>query len=207
VINLPGFLAVAVILIVTPGQDTALTIRNTLAGGRSSGIWTAAGVAAGQTTWALLTAAGLAALVVTVAPVFTALRYIGAAYLCFLGLQALWAAHRRRKSVEAEPSLAFVAPRLALQRGFISNITNPKMVVFFPSLLPQFLAPAPGFALAAIALGLLFSLMTFTWLTGYSWFVAKLGDLLRRSEIRRAMDAILGTVLVGLGLRLALERR
>src|SRR6266516_3070028 len=92
--NLLAFLVVAVIVIVTPGPDTALTVRNTLLGGRRSGVFTGVGVAAGQATWTVATSAGIAALLVASEPVFRAIKYAGAVYLAFLGLQALRAAAR-----------------------------------------------------------------------------------------------------------------
>ena len=93
--NLAAFLVVAVVVIVTPGPDTALTIRNTLLGGRRSGVFTGVGVAAGQATWTIATSAGIAALLVASASVFRGVKYAGALYLVFLGLQALRAAVRR----------------------------------------------------------------------------------------------------------------
>src|SRR5918992_2760749 len=94
--ELLAFLGVAVVVIVTPGQDTALTVRNTLAGGRRAGVRTAAGVVAGQAVWALAASAGLAALLVASEPAFVALKLAGAAYLIFLGAQSLLAAIRGR---------------------------------------------------------------------------------------------------------------
>jgi threonine/homoserine/homoserine lactone efflux protein len=203
-----AFLAVAALVIVTPGQDTALTIRNALAGGRASGFATAAGVAAGQATWTLITSVGLAALLVAFAPGFIVLRAAGAAYLVFLGLQALWSALRKRPTGEpnarAEQRLT---PAKAFRRGLLSNLSNPKMVAFFPSLLPQFIPATHASPWLLPMLGLLFSCMTLTWLAGYTLVVVRIGDYLRRSSIKRAMDAVLGVVLVGLGVRLALERR
>src|SRR5918912_4360311 len=92
---LAGFLVVAVVVIVTPGPDTALTIRNTLLGGRRSGVFTGVGVATGQVTWTIATSAGITALLIASEPIFRAVRYAGAVYLAFLGLQALRAATRR----------------------------------------------------------------------------------------------------------------
>jgi len=93
-VNLAAFLGVSILVIIMPGQDTALTIRNTLVGGRGAGVLTAAGVASGQFIWTIATSAGLAALIVASEPVFTALKLAGAAYLIFLGAQALYAALR-----------------------------------------------------------------------------------------------------------------
>jgi threonine/homoserine/homoserine lactone efflux protein len=202
-----GFVALAIVVIVTPGPDTALTIRNSLLGGRRAGVATAVGVALGQATWSLATSAGVVALLVAVEPAFAALRIAGAAYLVVLGLQAIWSALRSRPAATDDIAGPRVRTGGALRQGVLSNLTNPKMAVFFPSLLPQFVSPdAPSFT-ALLALGLIFSLMTLTWLTGYAFAVARPGDVLRRSPLRRAIDAVTGVVLVASGIRVASATR
>jgi len=201
---LAAFLAVSIVVIVTPGQDTALTIRNTLVGGRTSGISTAIGVASGQAVWALATSAGLAALLVASEPVFASLRLIGAAYLVILGLQALRSAFGR---VDRRPAGSLghpVARRRALGQGLLSNLGNPKMAIFFTSLLPQF---GGSTFTSLMLLGLLFCALTLAWLSLYAVVVARAGEVLRRPRVRRALEASTGTVLVALGLRLAAESR
>jgi threonine/homoserine/homoserine lactone efflux protein len=205
VTHLAAFFGVAALVIVTPGQDTALTIRNSLLGGRLNGLATALGVCIGQCAWALATSAGLAALLVAFEPAFVALRLFGAAYLVFLGLQALLAAIGARPSRTtsgASPS-GPARPAVGFRQGLVSNLGNPKMAIFFPSLLPQF---AHSFA-ALLALGLVFAAMTLLWLSAYAVAVARAGDLLRRPRIRRLVDAVVGVVLVAFGVRLASEPR
>ena len=197
--ELVALLVVAAVVIVTPGPDTALTIKSSLAGGRRGGVLTAAGVATGQACWTLAASAGLAALLVASEPAFLALKYVGAAYLVLLGAQALLSALRGRD----RPHAGRPARGTPLRQGLISNLANPKMAVFFTSLLPQ---SASSFW-ALLALGLLFATMTLVWLSAYALVVARAGDLLRRSAIRRALDAVTGAILVALGLRIATERR
>ena len=109
--------------------------------------------------------------------------------------------------MDGEPSPATsgkpVTTGTALRQGLISNLGNPKMAVFFTSLLPQF---GSSFA-ALLALGLVFCTMTLVWLTAYAAAVAKAGDVLRKPAVKRAFDAVFGAVLVALGLRLATEPR
>lgn len=201
--DLAGFFALAIVVIVTPGPDTALTIRNSLVGGRGAGVATAVGVALGQATWSFATSAGVVALLVAVEPAFAALRIAGAAYLVVLGLQALWSAARSHASVDAPIASKRMRPGRALRQGVISNLTNPKMAVFFPSLLPQFVGTdAPSFA-ALLGLGLVFCLMTLVWLTAYALAVARAGDILRRSPVRRTIEAVTGIMLVAFGIRVA----
>jgi threonine/homoserine/homoserine lactone efflux protein len=196
-----AFLAVALVVICTPGPDTALTIRNTLLGGRRAGMFTALGVSTGQAIWTLAASAGIAALLVASEPAFRALKLLGAAYLVWLGAQTVWGAFRRRP-VEAAPRQP-LRTRRAWRQGVISNLGNPKMAAFFTSLLPQF-GDASFAAMAAF--GFLFCGLTLAWLTGYALVVAKAGDVLRRERVRRSIDTVMGAVLVGFGFRLATAR-
>ena len=205
-IELAAFLAVAAVVIVTPGPDTALTIRNTLLGGRRAGIFTAVGVSSGQATWTIATAAGVAALLAASEPAFVAVKVVGSAYLVWLGLTAIVNACRRRARTAGAPARGSLRPWTALRQGLLSNLGNPKMAAFFPSLLPQFAPQEHPFAMLLL-LGLVFCLMTLAWLTAYAFAVARAGDFLNRPRIRRAVEAVTGAVLVALGLRLATERR
>jgi len=199
----------SIIVIVTPGPDTALTIRNTLLGGRAGGVATAAGVALGQATWSVATSAGIAALLVAAEPAFVALKLAGAAYLVLLGAQALVSALRLGRSTEAAATLqrAGLRPATALHQGAVSNLTNPKMAVFFPSLLPQFVSPNMSSFAALLTLGLIFCVMTLSWLTVYAFVVARAGDVLRRARVRRVVEGLTGTVLVAFGIRVATAPR
>ncbi len=202
--HLGAFVGVSAVVICTPGPDTALTIRNTLAGGQRAGIGTAGGVAIGQAIWTVFAAAGVAALLRASEPAFLAVRAAGSAYLIFLGAQALWAAVRRRSGdpLLSVPSLR-VMPAAGLRQGVVSNLGNPKMAAFFTSLLPQFGSSFP----VLLALGLAFALMTLSWLTAYAFAVTRARRLLAPTRVRRALDAITGAVLVGFGIRLATEHR
>jgi len=205
-----AFLGISLVVITTPGPDTALTIRNTLLGGARGGVFTAIGVAAGQIVWALAASAGVVGLLVTSAPVFEALRLAGAAYLIWIGLQTLYSAFRPgaatlgASSGRAERRLGRAE---ALRQGVINDLANPKMAAFFASLFPQFVPQDSASFAALMVLGLVFSGMTLAWLVAYALAVAKAGDILRRSGIRRAIEGVTGAVLIAFGLRLASEHR
>jgi threonine/homoserine/homoserine lactone efflux protein len=192
-----AFVLLAAVVICTPGPDTALTIRNTLLGGRANGLRTAQGVAVGQALWTLAASAGIAALVAASQPVFTAVRIIGAAYLVWLGLQAFAAALRGRRHEERLRGSA-----AGFRQGLLSNLANPKMAVFSTSLLPQF---GTGFG-ELLALGLVFSTMTLVWLSAYAFAIARTKRFLVRGRVRRALDAVMAFTLVAFGVRLAAER-
>jgi threonine/homoserine/homoserine lactone efflux protein len=198
-----AFLGISLVVIMTPGQDTALTIRNTLVGGCRNGVRTALGVSCGQLVWALAASTGLAALLAASEPAFDAITLVGAAYLIALGAHALRDAIRGHADAPAPAP----APGRGFRQGLLSNLGNPKMAVFFTGLLPQF-APAEGSALATmLALGTVFAALTLVWLTLYAFAVARARDALLRPRVRRALDAVTGTALIALGLRITAERR
>jgi threonine/homoserine/homoserine lactone efflux protein len=196
------FVGISALVIVVPGQDTALTIRNTLLGGRGRGVATAAGVATGQAVWTTATAFGVGALLVASEPAFEAVRLAGAAYLVWLGARALWSV-LRRSGPPPRFTRSAQGVHTAFRQGLLSNLGNPKMLAFFTSLLPQFASSFAGL----LTLGLTFCALTLVWLTGYALVVTRAGALLRRARVQRAIEAITGTVLVALGLRLATEQR
>lgn len=203
--HLASFLAVSTVLIIAPGPDMALVGRNALFGGRRMAVATAIGVSTGLVVWSFAASAGVAALLRSSEPAFLALRVVGAAYLFSLGVQALRAAWSRHGSEaptgEGRPD---ARPRRAFRQGFLSNLGNPKIAIFFTSFLPQF-TPSGASFLQLLPLGLVFCLMTLVWMAGYGVFVAKAGDVLRRPRIRRTIEGLTGVVLIGFGLRLATE--
>ena len=204
--SLWAFIGISLLVIATPGPDTALTVRNTLLGGRRGGGLTAAGVAAGQMVWALATSAGLVALLVASEWMFEAVRWLGAAYLVWLGAQSMWAAwHGHRAPTAAVAAMSTRLSRAsAFRQGLLSDLGNPKMAVFFSSLLPQFSDASFG---SLASLGLLFAAMTFAWLLAYAIAISLAGDFMRRRAVWRTIEAITGAALVALGLRLASEQR
>jgi threonine/homoserine/homoserine lactone efflux protein len=188
------FLAVAVIVVVTPGVDMALVTKNALLHGRGAALATALGVNAGIALWTLAAALGVAAIVRASAEAFDVVKFAGALYLVYLGVQAL----RRRERV------GVAGRRLSpFRQGVISNALNPKIAVFFTSLLPQFGHSLP----ALLLLGALFNAVGLIWLTVYALAAARGRAALQRPRVRAALDYVSGVVLVGLGVRLAFERR
>ncbi len=206
--ELAAFFGIAVLVIVTPGQDTALTVRNTVLAGRRGGIFTAVGVSTGQGVWTVATSAGLAAVLVASEPAFLALKFAGALYLVYLGGHALLAALRGRSAIlpASAAERPAMAASVAFRQGLVSNLGNPKMAVFFTSLLPQFASAGASF-FTLLPLGLLFCSLTLLWLAAYAVAVAKAGAVLLRPRVRRALEALTGATLVALGVRLAAERR
>jgi threonine/homoserine/homoserine lactone efflux protein len=197
--QLLAFVAVAVVLTLTPGPDMALVLRNTLRGGRAAGLRTVAGIAVGLAGWALASALGVAAVLSASATVFTALKLLGAVYLVYIGVQSLRAA-RRDDDFEDHVATRRGSP---FRQGLVTNLLNPKLAVLFTTLLPQFIAEDdPAVAKSALLAGV-FVAIGLTWLVTYTHLV----ELLARSRaFRRGAEAVAGVVLVALGVRLAVER-
>lgn len=205
--SLLAFLAISIFVIVTPGPDTAVTVRSALVGGRACGWSTALGVALGQLVWSLATSAGLVAVLVASEPIFNAIKLAGACYLIWLGLVTLWGAIRPAAPAVARPIRSALMPLAAFRHGLISNLGNPKMAVFFASVLPQFAEPGAGMLSGLALLGVLFAVMTLTWLVIVSSLIFHVGTRFRQSRPGRALQGAMGGILVLLGLRLATEQR
>jgi threonine/homoserine/homoserine lactone efflux protein len=164
-------------------------------------------VAIGQCVWTVAAGLGHAGVLRASEPAFLAIKSAGAAYLIYLGARSLLAARSRagHESGTGRPAL-LVSPVRALRQGLVSDLGNPKMAAFFISLLPQFTGSGPASLATFMAFGFLFSVLTFSWLAAYSFAVARARTFIDRPRIRRALDAITGCVLVGLGVRVAAER-
>ncbi|HEV7725573.1 MAG TPA: LysE family translocator [Modestobacter sp.] len=200
------YLVFAAVLVLVPGPDFAVVVRNTLAGGRVRGGWSAFGVSSAAAVQGTAAAAGLGALVLRVEPVFEAIRWAGIAYLVALAVQALRSAVRGEYApLDGAGERSRGAAWAGWRQGFLSNITNPKVLVFYLAVLPQFLSPGAGiglllgYALSHAALGMLY-------LTALTLLLTRARRLLSRRTVRRGLDAATGVVLLGFGARLALER-
>jgi threonine/homoserine/homoserine lactone efflux protein len=139
---------------------------------------------------------------------FTVLKLAGALYLVWLGVQALRAARHARSEVRlSAPTKPAMSALGGFRQGLFSDLANPKIGIFFTSLLPQFVTPGHSVLLPFLALGAVFALMTLTWLFAYCLIAARAAKTLQRPRVRAAMDRVTGVVLIALGLRLAIEHR
>ncbi len=194
---------VLALLTVVPGPDVAVVTRVALGSGRAAAARTASGVAVGCLVWGVLTAAGLAAILAASAEAYTVVKLVGAAYLVFLGLQAVWRSRRSTAPVTAD-----VAPRSESRpflTGLLTNLLNPKIAVFYTGLLPQ-LVPA-GAPVGATLLGLVVvhAVLAVVWLNGYAALLHGARGTLTRPRVRRAVERVTGVVLIGFGVRVATQ--
>jgi threonine/homoserine/homoserine lactone efflux protein len=202
--RLLAFISVAIVVVVVPGPDMALVARNVIRHGRSSGYATSIGICVGTLGWALAAGLGVSTLLATSATAFTVLKLAGAAYLIYLGITAL--RDHDGPTVGTSDGGSALRWRRAFLQGLLSALLNPKLGVFFLTLLPQFISPGDPVELRILQLALVFDLIGITWLLTYSTLLGAIGDALGRPGPRRVMRWITGTVLVGLGARVALDR-
>lgn len=203
------FVGIAAVVIVVPGPDTAIVTKNALLHGRRAALGTSFGVSTGLAVWTLASALGVASIVRASDTAFTVLKLIGAAYLVWLGIQALLAARLGGHS-ESDPQSAgrtALDGRGGFRQGLLSDLANPKIGAFFTGLLPQFAGPGHSVLIPFLVLGGLFVLMTVVWLCGYALVAVKASAVLRRRRVKAAIDGVSGVILIGFGVRLALERR
>jgi threonine/homoserine/homoserine lactone efflux protein len=197
------FAIAALLLIMLPGPDQALITRNALVGGSTGGLLTMIGGVLGLTVHASAAALGLSALLLTSATAFTALKIVGAAYLLWLAIQMLRSAARRTPAADA----AIAAPRrrsVYLRQGFLSNALNPKVALFFVSLLPQFLDADSGSPRAeALVLSAIFAVLYLAWFGLYVAAVDRLGRWLRRPTVKARIEQVSGLLLLSVAIKLA----
>ena len=196
------FIAIVVMVVLIPGVDQLMVLRNTLARGRVAGIATALGIGVASSVQAVLVSFGIGFVIVAVQPLFETIRWLGVAYLLWLGLGALRSAVRGAYA-HGEGEKAH-GPLLGFRDGVACNITNPKILVFYLALLPQFVgaaAPVTHWILFAMTVPVLGTL----WLIGMALAVNQARDVLLRRTVRRAIDGASGLLLIAFGLRLARE--
>jgi threonine/homoserine/homoserine lactone efflux protein len=216
-----AYLAVAALLIVTPGPDTALVTRNALLAGRRAAAMTALGIGAGSVVWALASVGGVAVLLERSTFAFTLFKYAGAAYLAWLGLRSLFGGMRRGKRAEvaSAPSALPAAPApppsltpsaapttlVSFRQGLLSNLLNPKAGAIFATALPQFIIPGDAPARLLVML-VAYEAILLVWLNVYAALVSRAGRSRMGERMRVALGRLMGVALIALGVRLALER-
>lgn len=200
-----SFALVAGLVTLTPGIDTALVLRTALARPTREAFATAAGIATGCLVWGVGAALGVSALLTASTVAFTVLRGLGALYMGWLGIRLILAAIRGTEPDETEvPGRGGVAA--AFRQGFFTNLMNPKVGAFYVALLPQFIPPGEPAALVGLLLAGVHAVEGMAWFAILIAAAGWLAPRLRSSGVRRWMDAVAGTVIIGFGLKLALDR-
>ena len=204
-----AYLAVAALLIVTPGPDTALVTRNALLAGRRAASFTTFGIGVGSVIWAVASVFGIAVLLNESVAAFTIFKFVGAAYLGYLGLRSLIASLRGSKqSTVTTPAaqVTHLGKWVAFRQGLLSNLLNPKAGAIFATTLPQFITPGdPPMRLVLMLLA--YEAILLIWLHLYGYLVSRAGQSRFGTRVRAMLQGVTGVVLLVLGIRLALEQK
>jgi RhtB (resistance to homoserine/threonine) family protein len=199
------YLIVVVLIVLAPGPDTMVVLKNSLAGGVRGGLMASFGIVMGNLVQGTAAALGLGVIIAESKPLFVTLKWLGAAYLAYLGIQALLSARRGDyqglEDAQRDRTRAFRRWR----EGFLSNITNPKVLVLYLSVLPHFLDPGTTTTWDALLLAYTVGALGGLWLLVLMFFVRRVRGWLGKRKVRRTLDGVTGTALVGFGAALALE--
>lgn len=197
-----SFVPVAALLSITPGAATALVVRNAARGGRRQAFLTTSGNSIGVLAWGCFAAAGIAAVVAASAAVFDAVKLAGAAVLLVIGLRSLLGGH----NVDAERA-ASARGRSAFREGLLTSLANPKLAVFFVALFPQFIPRGAPVLPRALTMATVIVAVDLIWYSTLALLVARARKAFTDGGWGRRIERVTGAVLIGLGVRLALERR
>jgi threonine/homoserine/homoserine lactone efflux protein len=200
--SLVAFVGIAALLTILPGVDMALVAKVTLQDGKRAALFTSIGISCGLPVHATASALGLSVVLSTSAEAFTAVKIAGAIYLTYLGVQTLRHAGR---AVAGGPMGRTRTERGAFLQGFTNNVLNPKVALFYLTFLPQFINPGDNVLLKSLVLAGIHVALGLAWLTTYAYAIERLGRLVQGA--RRWLERVSGVALIGLGVRLALERR
>ncbi|OXM67804.1 LysE family translocator [Amycolatopsis vastitatis] len=199
-----AFAGMMAFLAMMPGPDTMVVLKNALTGGPRGG-WACAGISVANVLQGTAAALGLGAVITRSQPVFETVKWLGAAYLVFLGVQALRGAWRGDYEALDDVRKARASRGRRFREGFLSNITNPKVIVLYLSVLPQFLTPGVTGQGDALLLAYTVAAFGLVWQVLLLFFVHRVRGWLQRRRVRRTMDGATGVALVGFGAALALE--
>ena len=202
--RLVAFIGVAAVLTILPGADMALVTRNVLALGRRRAMLTIVGICAGCLIHATASALGVSAILATSATAYNVLKTIGAAYLVWMGVQSIRSARGPAVGPVSIRDRSTAGPFL---QGFLTDVLNPKVAIFYLTFLPQFISPGEPVLRRSLFLAGVHIVMGLIWLMSYAWFIDRLGVVLTRPRVKAMLERATGVVLIAFGARLAWERR
>ena len=202
------FLAAITILTMSPGVDTIIVMRNAAAGGWRLGFLTSLGICMGLFAHATVSALGLSVILLGSAGLFTAFKLVGAAYLVYLGVQAIRSALKpvgmTFKEVRNPKALSAWG---SFRQGLLSNVLNPKPIIFYMAFLPQFIDPSHSALVQSLFMASLHFIIAMVWQTFLALMVHKARVWLARPKVAQVLDSLTGILLVGFGVKLALSQR
>ena len=201
------FVLMCIFLIILPGPDTAIATKNTVTVGRIGGLKTALGTCCALLIHTSAAVLGLSAIIVKSAFLFSVFKYVGAVYLIYLGVKTLWSLKKKEEaaSVEMNTKNQFVNTS-CFKQGFLTNILNPKVAVFFLTFLPQFVDSGSNTFLPFLIMGITYTVLTAIWFLLYVYLINQISAFMKKPKTQNIIEGITGTILIGFGIKLALEK-
>lgn len=201
------FIIMSICLIILPGPDTAMATKNTLVAGKIGGVKTVFGTCVALLIHTLAAVIGLSALIVKSALLFSIFKYVGAVYLVYIGIKALLAVRNTEDlNTNDVPINNDNKHTSCFRQGFLTNLLNPKIAVFFLTFLPQFLNPNHNTFIQLLVMGLTYLILTVIWFAFYIFLIDKISAFMKKPKTQRYIQGITGIVLIGFGIKLAFER-
>ena len=208
------FIGITLLFAISPGADSMLVLKNSISGKRTAGIVTTFGVCCGLLIHALLASLGISIILLRFSEWYEVIKLVGAGYLFFLGIQSIVQAYRNSRSdqktmdLKKNNSINSSSGKLRFfLNGFITNLFNPKVVLFYLAFLPQFINETDTVILKSILLGGIHLFFSFTWLIFISYLVSKLKKVFQNRKLKILIESLSGLILIGLALKIALEKK
>ncbi len=198
------FLVLTLFVVMSPGVDTALITKRTILDGRKNGYKMALGITSGSLVHTFAAAFGLSAILLQSALAFDIVKYIGAIYLIYLGISSF---SKRRNHNDMQEADTTLKRKSAFKQGLLSNVLNPKVAMFFITFLPQFVQSGTDVTFQLIMMGVIYTSLSITWFLLYVFFINYLRKWLMSETVQTFMDKTTGLVLIGFGIKLALEKQ
>jgi RhtB (resistance to homoserine/threonine) family protein len=196
-----------VFLIILPGPDTAIVTRNTISDGKIGGLKTALGTCCALFIHTSAATLGLSAIIMKSALLFSVLKYVGAVYLTYMGVKALWSFKKKDETTSVEMNTKSQFKNTScFKQGFLTDFLNPKIAVFFLTFLPQFVVSGSNTFFPFLIMGITYTVMTAIWFLLYVYLINHISDFMKRPKTKKIIEGITGTVLIGFGIKLALEK-
>ncbi|WP_391557746.1 LysE family translocator [Robertmurraya sp.] len=200
------FLVLSLFVVMSPGIDTALITKRTISDGRIDGYKMALGITTGSLVHTFAAAFGLSAILMQSAVAFEIVKYAGAVYLIYLGLSS-FITNKNKYVTHIENQNNSELKKSAFKQGLFSNVLNPKVAMFFLTFLPQFVKTGADATQQFIMMGVIYTVLSITWFFVYVFFINYLREWLMSPKVQRIMDKVTGLVLIGFGLKLALDKQ
>ncbi|MBQ4870347.1 LysE family translocator [Priestia megaterium] len=201
------FVITCIFLIILPGPDTAIMTKNTLTVGKQGGFKTMLGICCALSIHTLTAIVGLSAIIAKSALLFSIFKYIGAVYLIYLGIKSLWTLRNKNTTETIEPiAKSKYKNESSFKQGFLTNLLNPKIAVFFLTFLPQFVNPESHTFMPFLILGITYIVLTIVWYLFYIYLLNQISSFMKKPKTQKVIEGITGTILIGFGIKLALEK-